>query len=38
MTKRVAITGMGAVTAFGESWDNIKKGLLSVLLQGERRL
>lgn len=30
MTKRVAITGMGAVTAFGESWDNIKKGLLSL--------
>ena len=30
MTKRVAITGMGAVTAFGESWNSIKTGLLSL--------
>lgn len=27
--KRVVITGMGAVTAFGESWESLKQGLLS---------
>ena len=27
--KRVVITGMGAVTAFGESWEQLKQGLLS---------
>lgn len=27
--KRVVITGMGAVTAFGEDWESIKQGLLS---------
>ncbi len=30
MSKRVAITGIGAVTAFGESWENIRAGLLSL--------
>ena len=27
--KRVVITGMGAVTAFGQSWESLKQGLLS---------
>ena len=27
--KRVVITGMGAVTAFGENWESLKQGLLS---------
>ncbi len=30
MSKRVAITGIGAVTAFGESWQDIRTGLLSL--------
>ena len=30
MSKRVAITGIGAVTAFGESWQDIRSGLLSL--------
>jgi 3-oxoacyl-(acyl-carrier-protein) synthase len=28
MTRRVVITGMGGVTAFGENWQDVSRGLL----------
>ena len=29
MTRRVVITGMGGVTAFGENWESVSKRLLT---------
>ncbi len=29
MTRRVVITGMGGVTAFGDNWQDVSRGLLT---------